>query len=219
MIEAKAPEFCAPACMPDGSFEELTLSTYAAGRYAVLFFYPADFTYVCATELPGFSRLVPQLAEREAVLLGISTDTHYTHRAWKFAGPEIGGLSDFSIDYPLVGDHAKDICRAYDVLRPDGLATRGLFVIDREGVVQYESRNPSALGRDLSVPLKILDALLHLETLRKQGSAEPIAPADWVVGRPGLEASTEGVAQYLRKMRRQPSLFPPSSGGCDSEFP
>ena len=219
LVEAKAPDFTAPACMADGSFADLKLSEYAAGKYAVLFFYPADFTSVCATELPGFSRLVPQLAARGAVLLGVSTDTHYVHKAWKTAGPEIGGLSEFEIAYPLVGDHAKEVSRAYDCLAPDGLAVRGLFVIDRAGIVQYESRNPSSVGRDLSVPIKILDTLIHLDSLRASGLAEPVAPADWVPGRPELEGSTAGVGAYLRQMRRQPSLFPPSGGGCSAEFP
>jgi alkyl hydroperoxide reductase subunit AhpC len=220
LVEARAPDFTAPACMADGSFAELKLSEFAAGKYAVLFFYPADFTSVCATELPGFSRLVPQLAERGAVLLGVSTDTHYVHKAWKAAGPELGGLGEFAINYPLVGDHAKDVSRAYDCLAPDGLAVRGLFIIDRAGIVQYESRNPSAVGRDLSVPIKILDTLIHLDSLRESGLLEPVTPADWAPGRPELEGSTEGVGAYLRQMRRQPSLFPPSGGGCGSaEYP
>lgn len=221
MIGRPAPDFTAPACMPDNSFTEVSLSSFQGSKHVVLFFYPADFTYVCASELPAFARITKQLAERDAVVLGVSTDTHYAHRAWKLLGPEHGGLSDFDISYPLIGDATKAISHAWDVLLPSGLATRGLFVIDTRGIVQYESRNPPPIGRDVSVPVRILDAIVHLEqagvTARSSGRDsiaeddpdEEVIPADWAPGRPTMRPSKDGVRTYLQHMSEDVT-----SGAC-----
>lgn len=192
LIDELAPDFTATACMPDNSFKSVKLSDYR-GKYVVLFFYPADFTFVCATEVPGFEKLRPEFEKRGAQVIGVSTDTEHVHKAWKNASVDIGGVGQ--VGYPLVADTTKEISIAYDVLLKAGVPARGVFLIDREGIVKAEHRNCDPLGRNIDEPLRLLDALQFHEKSIADGT-KMVCPANWKLGKKGLAPSTEGVAGF-----------------------
>jgi peroxiredoxin (alkyl hydroperoxide reductase subunit C) len=144
--------------MPDNSFEEIELNELNKGKYVILFFYPADFTFVCASEVPGFNKLLKEFEARNCVVVSCSTDTHHAHKGWKLLPKEQGGIG--KIDYPMIGDITKEIATAYDVLQEDGLCARGLFLINQEGIVKAEHKNCDPLGRNLDEALRLLDKLV-----------------------------------------------------------
>jgi len=123
MIGKKAPEFSGLACMGDNSIKDISLEDYK-GKKVVMYFYPADFTFVCSSELPAFAELEAEFQKAGAELVGVSTDTAFTHKAWKSASSELGGLNGFEINHPVIGDHTTEISQAYDVVMPNGLACR-----------------------------------------------------------------------------------------------
>jgi len=192
LLEEMAPDFTATACMGDNTFKTIKLSDYR-GSYVILFFYPADFTFVCATEVPGFQKLLPEFEKRGCCVLGCSTDTEHVHKAWKTAAREIGGIGDCK--FPLIADTTKEISIAYDVLQKSGLAARGVFLIDREGIVKAEHRNCDPLGRNVDEPLRLLDALQFFEKSQAEGKTQ-VCPANWKLGKKGLAPTTEGVCEY-----------------------
>jgi len=146
LVSKPAPDFGAQAVMPDGSFEQLELSGYK-GKYVVLFFYPLDFTFVCPTEIIAFSEKNSEFEKRNTQVLGVSIDSHFSHLAWRNTDRKVGGLGE--IKYPLVADINKQISKDYDVLADMGIAFRGLFLIDRDGVVQHQLINNLPLGRNV----------------------------------------------------------------------
>ena len=186
LVTKEAPEFAAQAVMPDGTFKEVKLSDYR-GKYVVLFFYPLDFTFVCPTEIIAFSDAVSQFEALGVQLLGVSIDSHFTHLAWRNTPRSEGGLGQ--IDYPLVADMKKEIAQAYDVLLADGIALRGLFLIDKEGVVRHQVVNDLPLGRNVDESLRMVKALQYFE---KNGE---VCPANWQEGartiKPAPDASKE----------------------------
>jgi len=192
LIEEIAPDFSAIACMPDNSFKTIKLSDYR-GKYVILFFYPADFTFVCASEVPGFQKLLPEFEKRGAVVLGCSTDTEHVHKAWKSVPKENGGIG--AVGYPLIADTTKEVSIAYDILLKNGLCARGVYLIDREGVVKAEHRNCDPLGRNLDEPLRLLDALQFHEKSIAEGNKQ-VCPASWKLGKKGMTPSIEGVASF-----------------------
>jgi len=191
LIGKQAPDFTAPAVLGDNSFSDLTLSELK-GKYVVLFFYPLDFTFVCPTEILEFDRQLEEFRERGAEVVGVSVDSKFSHLAWKNTPVEEGGIGD--VRYPLVADLTKDIARDYGVLLDDaGIALRGTFLIDREGVVKHAVLNDPALGRSIGEELRVLDALRHTE---KYGE---VCPANWQEGEEAMKPTAEGVAGYLTK--------------------
>lgn len=192
LIDKKAPAFEVTACMPDNSFATVKLSDYA-GQYVILFFYPADFTFVCASEVPGFEKLRGEFEKRGCALLGCSTDTQHSHKGWKLLDKAQGGVGE--VGYPLLGDITKGIATAYDVLQEDGLCARGLFLIDKEGYVRAEHKNCDPLGRNLDEPLRLLDALQFHEKSKAAGNVQ-VCPASWKLGKKGLTPTMEGVGQF-----------------------
>ena len=186
LVTQEAPDFKAQAVMPDGSFKEVKLSDYR-GKYVVLFFYPLDFTFVCPTEIIAFSDRCKEFADRGVQVLGVSIDSHFTHLAWRNTARTEGGLGQ--IDYPLVADLNKDIARSYDVLLPGGIALRGLFLIDKNGVVRHQVVNDLPLGRSVDEALRMVDALQYFEANGE------VCPADWKKGartiKPTVSASKE----------------------------
>ena len=170
LVTKEAPEFKAQAVMPDGSFKEVSLSDYR-GQYTVLFFYPLDFTFVCPTEIIAFSDRVKEFEALGVQLLGVSIDSHFSHLAWRNTPRAQGGIGQ--IDYPLVADLNKDIARDYDVLLPGGIALRGLFLIDKDGVVRHQVVNDLPLGRSVDETLRMVQALQYFETNGE------VCPADW----------------------------------------
>ena len=190
LVTQKAPDFVATAVMADNSFEELRLSDYR-GKYTVLFFYPLDFTFVCPSEILAFNRKVEEFNKKDCQLIGISVDSHFTHLAWKETEIEKGGIGN--VQYPLVSDIKKEIARAYGVLHDGSVALRGLFLIDKEGVVRHAVVNDLPLGRNVDEALRMLDALRFTE---EHGE---VCPANWHEGEEAMKPTAEGVAEYLAK--------------------
>lgn len=192
LVQQEAPGFKAQAVMPDGSFKEISLSNYR-GQYVLLFFYPLDFTFVCPTEIIAFSDRCREFQNLGVQILGASVDSHFTHLAWRNVPRSTGGLGQ--IDYPLVADLNKDISRAYGVLLPGGIALRGLFLIDKSGIVRHQVVNDLPLGRSVDEALRMVKALQFFE------SHGEVCPADWHEGartiKPTPQASQEFFgAQY-----------------------
>lgn len=186
LVTKEAPDFKAQAVMPDGSFKEVQLSSYR-GQYVVLFFYPLDFTFVCPTEIIAFSDRVKEFSDLGVQVLGVSIDSHFSHLAWRNTPRNQGGLGQ--IDYPLVADLNKEIARSYDVLLPGGIALRGLFLIDKAGVVRHQVVNDLPLGRSVDEGLRMVQALQYFEANGE------VCPADWKQGartiKPTVNASKE----------------------------
>jgi peroxiredoxin (alkyl hydroperoxide reductase subunit C) len=188
LVTKEAPDFTAQAVMGDNTFEEFTLSSLR-GKFVVLFFYPLDFTFVCPSEIIAFNDELERFRERNAEVVGVSVDSHYTHLAWKSTPRDEGGVGD--IDYPLVSDLSKDIARAYGILSEESVALRGLFLIDREGIVRHELVNDVGLGRNVEEALRMLDALRFTE------ERDEVCPANWHEGDDAMKPTAQGVAQYL----------------------
>ncbi|MDP7395739.1 MAG: peroxiredoxin [Lentisphaeria bacterium] len=188
LVTCPAPDFTAQAAMPDNTFAELTLSDYK-GKCVLLFFYPLDFTFVCPTEIVAFNSRLDEFNSRGCEVIGVSVDSHFTHQAWRGTPLDQGGIGE--IGYPLVSDLDKNIAREYGVLLDESVSLRGLFLIDKEGVVRHALVNDLPLGRSVDEALRTLDALIHHE---KHGE---VCPANWAEGRDAMEATADGVAKYL----------------------
>jgi peroxiredoxin (alkyl hydroperoxide reductase subunit C) len=189
LVTYPAPDFSATAVMPDNSFRENFKLSDFRGKYVLLFFYPLNFTFVCPTEILAFNKAVRQFEENNCQLIGISIDSHFSHLAWKNTAVTNGGIGN--IQYPLVSDLNKSISRDYHVLLDSGIALRGLFLIDREGIVRHQVVNDLPLGRNVNEALRLLYALQFTE---KHGE---VCPANWQQGEDALKPTAEGVSQYL----------------------
>ena len=190
LVTKKAPDFTAQAVMADNSFGELSLASYR-DQYVILFFYPLDFTFVCPSEIIAFDKALAKFKEKNAEVIGVSVDSKFTHFAWRNTPRDRGGIGP--IGYPLVADLDKNISRTFGVLTDEGVALRGLFLIDRDGVVRHELINDLSLGRNVDEALRILDALQFTE---KYGD---VCPANWRQGDEAMKPTAEGVAEYLAK--------------------
>lgn len=169
-----APDFSATAVV-DQNFKIVKLSNYR-GRYVVLFFYPLNFTFVCPTEIAAFSDRYGEFKTLNTEILGISVDSEFAHLAWIQTERKLGGVGD--LNYPLVSDIKKEISTAYNVLDPDsGVALRGLFIIDRDGVLQHATINNLAFGRKVDETLRVLQAIQHV-----QANPDEVCPVDWHPG-------------------------------------
>lgn len=191
LVSHPAPDFKANVVTADNEIVETTLSDLRQGKYAILFFYPLDFTFVCPSEIIAFDNKVEEFKKRNCVVIGVSVDSQFTHLAWKNTPREKGGIGN--VKFPLVADLSKDIAREYGVLFNNAVALRGLFLIDREGVVRHALINDLPLGRNIDEALRILDALQFHETHGE------VCPANWKDGEEGMKATPEGVASYLSK--------------------
>jgi peroxiredoxin 2/4 len=190
-VTQPAPDFTAVAVMPNNTFnEEFSLSALK-GKYVVLFFYPLDFTFVCPSEIIAFDKKVEEFKSRNCELVGVSVDSHFSHLAWKNTPVNKGGIGN--VQYPLVADLTKNISRDYGVLLDDAIALRGLFLIDKEGIVQHALVNNLPLGRNVDEAIRLLDALQFTE---EHGE---VCPANWNKGDEAMKPSAEGVAEYLAK--------------------
>jgi len=189
LVTNEAPDFKAIAVMPDNSFNEGFSLSSLRGQYVVLFFYPLDFTFVCPSEILAFNRALGQFKERNCQVVGVSMDSHFTHLAWKNTPVNSGGIGN--IQFPLVADLDKSIADSYGVLLPMGIALRGLFLIDKNGVVRSQVVNDLPLGRSVDEALRVLDALQFTE---EHGD---VCPANWKKGEDAMTPTAEGVARYL----------------------
>lgn len=188
LIQKPAPDFKADAVLANGEETQLSLSQFK-GKYVVLFFYPADFTFVCPTEILSFSNHIEEFEKRNTVVLGVSVDNVHSHRAWRNTKVEEGGIGP--IKYALVADITKKIAQDYDVLVDNAVALRGTFLIDKAGIVRQATINDLPLGRSIEETLRLVDALQFTE---EHGE---VCPAGWQKGKAGMKADPKGVASYL----------------------
>ena len=203
LVGKEAPGFSAAAVTNGGTIvEDFTLEQFR-GKYVVLFFYPKDFTFVCPTELHAFQERLEDFKARNVEVVAVSTDTEQSHWGWLQMEKKNGGIK--GITYPIVADTNKTISYNYDVLagnwywddneemqaQGDLIAYRGLFLIDKEGVVRHQLVNDLPLGRNVEEALRVVDALQFNE---ENGE---VCPANWSKGSTGMSATHEGVADYL----------------------
>jgi peroxiredoxin (alkyl hydroperoxide reductase subunit C) len=199
LVGKQAPDFTAKAVVGSG-FVDYTLSANWTGKkpsYTLLFFYPLDFTFVCPTEIVAFSDRIAEFQERNVQVAAVSVDSEYAHLAWKGTPRSQGGLGD--IHYPLVADVKREVATAYDVLAPDGTAYRGLFLIDRSGVVRHALVNDHPLGRSVDEALRTVDALQHVEAHGE------VCPADWRPGEKAMVADPARSKEYFGAVHDGPA--------------
>ncbi|MFA9440401.1 peroxiredoxin [Uliginosibacterium sp. sgz301328] len=189
LVGKKAPDFTASAVLGNNEITDIKFSEAARGKYAVVFFYPLDFTFVCPSELIAFDHRLDEFKKRNVEVFGVSIDSQFTHLAWKNTPVEKGGIG--KVGYTLVADVKHEIAKAYDVESEGGVAFRGSFLIDRDGVVQHQVVNNLPLGRNIDEMIRMIDALQFTE---EHGE---VCPAGWKKGEKGMTASTDGVARYL----------------------
>lgn len=204
LVGKKAPSFKAKAVVNGGEvIENFSLDQYVGKKYVVFFFYPKDFTFVCPTELHAFQEQLAEFEKRDTVVVACSTDTEESHWGWLQLEKKQGGIK--GITYPIVADTNKTISANYDVLNGEYfyddnnqmqataelIAYRGLFLIDKKGVVQHQLVNNLPLGRNIDEALRMVDALRYFEEVGE------VCPANWAVGKGGMKESHEGVAKYL----------------------
>lgn len=190
LVTREAPDFTAEAVMPDRSFKEITLSMYR-GKHVVLFFYPLDFTVVCPTEIMAFEERLDDFKQNGCEVIGVSTDSKYTHLAWRNTSRENGGIG--KISYPLVSDATRRIAQSYGVLHDESVALRGLFIIDPKGRVRH------ALVNDLPVGRSIDEALRTLEAIQAADQEGVFCPANWRPGDPTLKKAEKSMQDYFKK--------------------
>lgn len=206
LVGKKAPSFKATAVINGGEIvENFSLDQYAGKKYVIFYFYPADFTFVCPTEIIAFQEKIAEFEKRNVAVVGCSVDSEFSHWKWLQTEKKDGGIK--GVKYPLVSDISKTISENYDVLagsydyNDEGqavftgtpLAYRGLFLIDKQGVVRHQVVNDMPLGRSIEEALRVVDALQFFE---ENGE---VCPADWHKGDKGLKATQEGIADYLGK--------------------
>ena len=189
LVGTPAPDFKTQATMPDGSFQEISLSDYKDKNYVVLFFYPLDFTFVCPTEIIAFSEKVEEFKRRGVEVLSCSVDSQFTHLAWKNTARTEGGLG--RIGYPMLADLSKTIATDYGVLLDAGIALRGLFLIDKAGIVQHAVVNNLPLGRNVDEALRMVDALQFFENNGE------VCPANWNQGDQGIKPNPQASKEFF----------------------
>ena len=197
LITKEAPDFSASVVTADGRIEEGFGLRSFRGKYVMLFFYPFDFSFVCPTEILAFDEHIEEFRSRNAEVIGVSVDSTYSHQAWRRTPLEQGGIGP--IRFPLVSDLSKQIARSYGILCNDEVALRGLFLIDREGIVRHAVVNDLPLGRSVKEALRMLDALRFHE---QHGE---VCPANWQEGEEGMAETEAGVIDYLSKFAKKQS--------------
>ena len=204
LVGKEAPRFDAPAVINGGQMiEGYSLDQYLDKKYVVFFFYPMDFTFVCPTELHAFQQKLEEFDKRDVVVVGCSVDSEYSHFAWLNIPKSEGGIQ--GVKYPLVADFTKTIAQRYGVLAADydydeegnlvcegdPVALRGLFLIDKKGIIRHEVINDLSLGRNVDEVLRMVDALIHVE---KYGE---VCPANWMEGDEAIKETNKSVSDYL----------------------
>ncbi|MDO8844709.1 MAG: peroxiredoxin C [Methylicorpusculum sp.] len=192
LVGKQAPDFTVPAVLGDGQIvDAFSFSEATKGKYAVIFFYPLDFTFVCPSELIAMDHRIDDFKSRGVEVIGVSIDSHFTHNAWRNTPVNKGGIGP--VRYTLAADITHSICKDYDVESPMGVAYRGSFLIDRDGLVRHQVVNDLPLGRNMDEMIRMVDALQFFE---ENGE---VCPAGWNKGDAGMKASPDGVADYLDK--------------------
>lgn len=189
LVNQEAPDFTEKAVVDGQVVNEFKLSDQR-GKYVVLFFYPLDFTFVCPTELHAFQGKLEEFKKRNVEVIGVSTDSWFSHLAWLNTPKNQGGIE--GVTYPLVSDFNKTISKSYDVLFEGlGAAYRGLFLIDKKGIVQHQVVNNLPLGRSVGEVLRMVDALQFTE---EHGE---VCPADWKEGDKSMKPTDAGLKEYF----------------------
>ncbi|HNQ59138.1 MAG TPA: peroxiredoxin [Bacteroidales bacterium] len=207
LVGKKAPLFYADAVINGSQFvEKFSLEQYIGKKYVVFFFYPMDFTFVCPTEILAFQEKLKEFEDRNCAVIGCSVDSKFSHWAWLNTPKEKGGIQ--GVTFPLVSDFSKTISENYDVLAGyydydvedevstfigEPVAYRGLFLIDKQGIVRHQIVNDTPLGRNVDEAIRMVDALQFYE---EHGE---VCPANWHKGEEGIKATKEGIAEYLSK--------------------
>jgi peroxiredoxin (alkyl hydroperoxide reductase subunit C) len=207
LVGKQAPQFEATAVINGGEFvEKFSLEQYLGKKYVILFFYPLDFTFVCPTEILAFQHKLEEFEKRNTAVVGVSIDSQFSHWAWLNTEVNNGGIK--GVKFPLVADLTKTISENYDVLageydfdeesglsvfKGEPVAYRGLFFIDKQGVVRHQVVNDLPLGRSIDEAIRVVDAWQHFEEFGE------VCPADWKAGDEAMSPSHEGVADYLAK--------------------
>ena len=190
LVGKSAPDFTAAAVLGNGEIvESYNFAEATKGKKAVVFFYPLDFTFVCPSELLAFDHRIAEFQKRNVEVIGVSIDSHFSHNAWRNTPINDGGIGP--VKYTLVADITHAICKAYDVESEGGVAFRGSFLIDEDGLVRHQVVNDLPLGRNVDEMLRMVDALAF-----NQEHGE-VCPAGWKDGDKGMDASPAGVAAYL----------------------
>lgn len=203
LVGKKAPDFSATAVKGSQFIENFTLSQFEGKKYVVLFFYPMDFTFVCPTELHAFQAKLAEFEKRDVQLIGCSVDSQFSHFAWLSQDRKEGGIK--GVEYPIVADFSKVISQNFGVLAGEEdydeegnlifegnpVAYRGLFLIDKEGIVRHMLVNDLPLGRNVDEVLRMVDALKHYEEYGE------VCPANWNDGQEAIKESHDSVAYYL----------------------
>lgn len=206
LVGKKAPQFKSHAVLNGGDIvDNFSLEQYLGNKYVIFYFYPADFTFVCPTEIIAFQEKIEEFEKRNVVVVGCSTDSEYSHWKWLQTELKDGGIK--GVKYPLVADTSKSISENFDVLAGNyhfdesgevsfegtPMAYRGLFLIDKDGIVRHQVVNDMPLGRSIEEALRLIDALQYYE---ENGE---VCPADWHKGDEALKPTQDGVADYLGK--------------------
>jgi peroxiredoxin (alkyl hydroperoxide reductase subunit C) len=189
LVGKPAPHFKAKAAVKERIVDDFSLRDFL-GKYVLFFFYPLDFTFVCPTELHAFQEKAEEFEKRGAQIVGCSIDSGFSHLAWLNTPKAKGGIQ--GVEYPIVSDINKHIARYYQVLKEDeGIAYRGLFLIDKEGIVRHQLVNDLPLGRSVDEALRMIDALIFFENNGE------VCPANWKSGEKGMKPTAEGLARYF----------------------
>jgi peroxiredoxin (alkyl hydroperoxide reductase subunit C) len=190
LVGKQAPDFTVPAVLGDGQIvDSFSFSKATSGKYAVVFFYPLDFTFVCPSELIALDHRMDEFTSRGVEVVAVSIDSHFTHNAWRNTAINAGGIG--AVRYTMAADITHSICKDYDVESAIGVAYRGSFLIDKNGLVRHQVVNDLPLGRNVDEMLRMVDALQFHE---EHGE---VCPAGWKKGDAGMNASPAGVAEYL----------------------
>jgi peroxiredoxin (alkyl hydroperoxide reductase subunit C) len=191
LVQRQAPQFKAQAVVND-QFREISLSDYK-GKYVVLFFYPLDFTFVCPTEIIAFQEKLSEFKKRNTEVIGVSVDSHFSHLAWINTPRKEGGLGQ--LDYPLVSDLSQQITKDYGIMA-EGLTVslRGLFLLDKQGIVRHQVVNDLPLGRNVDEAIRMVDALQFFE---KNGE---VCPANWKPGEKSIKPDIKGSKVYFESV-------------------
>ena len=193
LVGNPAPHFEGEAVI-DQEFETISLDQYKGKKYVVLFFYPLDFTFVCPTEITAFSDRYEEFSKLDCEIIGCSVDSKFSHLAWIQTERNEGGLGD--IEYPLLSDLKRQAVHAYDVYdENNGEALRGLFIIDKEGIIQHATINNAPFGRSVDETLRTLQAIQYVQT-----HTDEVCPAGWKPGDEAMKEDVKGSKEYFSKL-------------------
>lgn len=197
LVTRKAPDFTSSAVLGNGEIvNDFNFSNFTKGKYAVVFFWPMDFTFVCPSEIIAFDHRLEEFKKRGVEVIGVSMDSEFVHNAWRKTPQDNGGIGE--VRYPIVADVKHTIMQAYGIEHPDaGVALRASFFIDKSGIVRHETVNDLPIGRNIDEMLRIVDAFQFHE---EHGE---VCPAQWTKGKSGMKDSPDGVASFLKQHAKE----------------